>query len=446
MAHPSTASSVADTGLVRAIGVRGLSANVVNNVVGSGIFVLPAVVAVTLGASAIIAYVVCAVAIGLVGLTFAEAGSRVSAPGGTYAYAEAAFGPFVGFLSGVLFWLSQFGASAAVATVFAGSIAAIAPSLGTTVTRAILLVLLYGGLALINIRGVRTGMGLVEAITAAKLLPLVLLAVVGAFFMVPAHLAWTFTPTLTQISAASLLLIFAFTGVEGALTSSGEVRNPSRTVPRAILMGLGGVSLLYIAIQLVAQGVLGPNLVVDQNAPLVAVASQVFGPTGRVLLGVGAAVSAFGYVSGDILATPRLLFAFARDGILPKQVGTVSARHHTPAAAIVVHSTLACILAITGTFRSLVILSTVTILLVYLATCLASIQLTRRDVRADGPPFRLPGGPTIPLLACVVVAWMLSSASGKEFMSVGVTIVVASALYVIRPGRGRTTPAPGESE
>jgi amino acid transporter len=434
---------VDDTGLVRAISVRGLSANVVNNVVGSGIFVLPAVVAATLGPSAIIAYVICAIAIGLIGLTFAEAGSRVSAPGGLYAYIETAFGPFVGFDGGVMFWLSQFGASAAIATVFTGSIGAIVPSLGGTVPRAALLILLYAGLAIVNIRGVSTGMRIVEALTTAKLLPLILLVVAGVFFIKPVNLVWTTTPSLAQIGSASLLLVFAFTGVEGALTSSGEVSDPSRTVPRAIIIGLGAVSLLYIAIQLVAQGVLGPDLSLDQNAPLVAVAGRAFGSSGRILLGAGAALSAFGYVSGDILTTPRVLFAFGRDGFLPKRLGTVHQKYRTPAVAIIVHSALACLLAITGTFRSLVVLSTVSILLVYLATCLASIQLRRRDVRADGPPFNVPGGHTIPILACLVVIWMLSSASRTEFLSVAAAIVLASILYVIRPRRGTIATAPG---
>jgi APA family basic amino acid/polyamine antiporter len=439
----TAAPLVADTGLVRTISVRGLSANVVNNVVGSGIFVLPAVVAATLGPSAIIAYVVCAIAIGLIGLTFAEAGSRVSAPGGLYAYIETAFGPFVGFDSGVMFWLSQFSASAAIATVFTGSIGVISPSLAGAVPRAVLLVLLYAALAIVNIRGVSAGMRIVEALTTAKLLPLILLVIVGAFFVRPANLAWTTTPTIAQIGTASLFLVFAFTGVEGALTSSGEVSNPSRTVPVAIMTGLGAVSLLYIAIQLVAQGVLGPDLALDQTAPLVAVAGRAFGPAGRILLGVGAAVSAFGYVSGDILTTPRVLFAFGRDGLLPRRLGTVNARYHTPAVAIIVHSALTCLLAITGTFRSLVVVSTVSILLVYLATCLASIQLRRRDVRADGPPFIVPGGHVIPVLSCIVVIWMLTSASRTEFLSVGAAIVLASVLYVIRPRRGTTAAAPG---
>ena len=443
MADEIAQPPITDAGLVRAIGVRGLAANTVNNVVGSGIFVLPAVVAAALGASAIIAYVVCAIAIGLIGLTFAEAGSRVSAPGGTYAYTEAAFGPFVGFLSGFLFWLSQLSASAAVANVFVGSIAALAPSLGATVTRAILLVVLYGGLTVLNIRGVRTGISIVETLTAAKLLPLVLLVIFGAFFIKPTNLAWVSMPTLAEIGTGSLLLIFAFTGVEGALISSGEVTNPSRTVPRAILIGLGAVSLLYIAIQLVAQGVLGPDLARDQNAPLVAVAGRAFGPGGRLLIGVGAAISAFGYVSGDILTTPRLLFAFGRDGFLPKRFASVNARYHTPAVVITVYAILTCALAITGSFRSLVVLSTVSVLLVYLGTCLASIQLSRRDVRSDGPPFRIRGGPTVPLLACLVVTWMLSSASRREFISVAATLVIASVLYMIRPRRGGIATASG---
>ena len=433
---------MADTGLVRAIGVRGLAANTVNNVIGSGIFVLPAVVAATLGASAIIAYVICAIAAGLIGLSFAAAGSRVSAPGGTYAYTETAFGPFVGFLTGVLFWFgSQMIAAAAIATVFVGSLAALMPSLGAPAPRAVVLILLYAALAALNIRGVRTGIGIVETFTAAKLLPLLLLVIVGAFFVHPVNLKWAFTPSFAQIGTASLLLVFVFTGVEGALTSSGEVKNPSRTVPRAILIALAAVSVLYIAIQLVAQGVLGPELALDQTAPLAAVADRVFGSGGRVLLAVGAAVSAFGFVSGDMLATPRLLFAFARDGFLPARVGSVNARFHTPVVAIVAHAAVCCAFAISGTFRSLVVLSTVSTLLIYLASCLAAIELKRRDVRSDGPPFRLRGGPMVPLLACLVVVWMLSSASRTEFIAVAAVLVVASLLYVIRPRRGITSAA-----
>ncbi len=432
MTDVASAPVVEETGLVRAFGVRALAANTINSIVGSGIFVLPALMAATLGAAAISAYLVCSLAACLLALTFGEAGSRVSTPGGTYAYIDTAFGPFIGFLAGVLFWFSQTISSGAVAVVCVGSLGALAPSRAAPVPRAVLLIALYAALAVLNIRGVRTGIRIVESLTVAKLIPLLLLVVVGAFFVHPVNLAWTSTPSIKQVGAASLLLIFAFQGVENALTSSGEVINPSRTVPRAILLGLAGVSLLYISIHLVAQGVLGPALSADQAAPLAAVAKRAFGPVGAVLLAAAAAISAFGYVAGDVLTSPRVLFAFGQDRFLPRIFGTVNQRHHSPAIAIVVHSAACCAFALTGSFRSLAILSTVSMLLIYLGCCFAAIELRRRNVVADGPPFTLPGGPTIPLLASGVVIWMLTSASRMEYISVGVALVVATVLYFVR--------------
>ena len=425
-------AATSETGLIRAIGVRGLASNVVNNVVGSGIFVLPAVVAATLGPSAIIAYAICAFAIGLIGVSFAAVGSRVAESGGIYAYAEAGFGPFTGFLTGVLFWLSQMGAAAAVATVFAGSLAALIPSLAAPIPRAALLILVYLGFAAVNVRGVTAGVRVMEALTFLKVIPLVILVVVGAFFVHPANLKWTAIPTFGAVSSSCLLLIFAFMGIEGAVTASGEVSQPSRTVPRAIMLGLGAVAMLYIMVQLVAQGVLGPDLALDQTAPLASVADRMFGTTGRSLIAVAMAVSAFGYLSGDMLTTPRLLFAFGRDGFLPSRFGAVSARYHTPVIAIIVYGLLTCGVALTGTFQSLVILSTVSTLLVYIVTCLAAVELRRRHVVADGPPFEPIGGPVIPLLACGVILWMLTGAARKEFMAVGATLVVAIILYAVR--------------
>ncbi len=433
MEEVTSTAVIANTGLIRAIGVRALGANVVNNIIGSGIFVLPALVAATLGPAAIVAYIVCAAAAGLIGLSFAAAGSRVSAPGGTYAYAETAFGPFVGFLTGVLFWFgSQMISAAAIATVLASSLALLFPALGSAVPRAAFLIFLYTGLAAVNVRGVQTGARLMEVLTVAKILPIVLLVVVGAFYVHRVNYAWTSVPTLAQVSSACLVLIFLFMGVEGAMTSSGEVKNPSRTVPLAILIGLGSVSALFIAVHLVAQGVLGPALALDQETPLATVAASVFGPAGKALIAVAAAVSAFGFVSGDMLATPRILFAFGRDGYLPASVGSVNPVTHTPAVAIILEAIVTCGFAISGTFRSLVVLSTVSTLLIYIVTCLAAIQLKRKHVTADGPPFHLRGGPVVPLLACVVIVWILSGATRKEFISVGAMIGVAVILYAIR--------------
>jgi amino acid transporter len=389
----------------------------------------------------LIAYVICAALVALFGLCFAEVGSRVHATGGAYAYVEAAFGSYTGFTAGLLLGCAQMVASAAVATIFVGSVSALLPGGGGAVSRAVMLVLLYGILAVVNIRGVRAGARLMELITAAKLIPLALLVLVGLFALHPEYLRFSGVPPLADIGRASLVLMFAFTGVEGPLTSSGEVSNPARTVPRAVLLGLSVVALLYAGLQIVSQGVLGPALATTTDAPLGAVAERVLGSPGRTLILIAAIVSTLGYVSGDMLATPRLLYAFGRDGLLPARFSMVHPRFRTPHIAIVAYAAAACAVALTGSFRVLVVISAVGILLVDLACCLAVLELRRRDVRADGTPFRVGGGPIVPLLASAVVVWLLTSARGIEFLATAGVVVIATVLYVLR--MRRSTPMHG---
>lgn len=425
---------------MRALGVRALAANIVNTIVGSGIFVLPAAVAAILGPAAVVAYLVCAALVALLGLCFAEVGSRVHVSGGAYAYVEAAFGQYVGFSTGLLLGCAEMVASAAVATIFVGSLSALLPGGGGAAWRAALLILLYAALATVNVRGVRAGARLMESLTAAKLLPLALLVVAGMFVLHPAYLRWTGLPPVANIGRASLVLMFAFTGVEGPLTSSGEVRTPAYTVPRALLLSLSAVALLYAGLQVVSQGVLGPALATTTDAPLGAVAARALGNPGRTLILVAAIVSALGYVSGDMLATPRLLFAFGRDGLLPARFGVVHPRFRTPHIAIMAYAAASCAVALSGSFRVLAVLSAVGILLVDMACCLAVLELRRRDVRTEGTPFRIAGGPVVPLLACAVVVWLLTSARAVEVLAVGGVLVISSVLYLLQRRRLLSTP------
>lgn len=421
--------------LVRALGVRALAANIVNTIVGSGIFVLPAAVAAILGPAAIVAYLICAALVALFGLCFAEIGSRVHVSGGAYAYVEAAFGPYVGFSAGLLLGCAEMVASAAVATIFVGSLVALLPGGGGAELRATLLIVLYAAIATVNVRGVRAGARLMELITAAKLIPLAALVLAGLFVLHPAYLKWSTLPPLADIGRAALVLMFAFTGVEGPLTSSGEVKDPARTVPRALLLGLSAVALLYAGLQVVSQGVLGPGLATATDAPLGAVAQQALGGPGRAMILLAAIVSTLGYVSGDMLASPRLLFAFARDGLLPARLRAVHPRFRTPHIAIMVYAALSCAVALTGSFRALAVLSAVGILLVDLACCVSVLELRRRDVRAEGTPFRVAGGPIVPILAIAVVVWLLASARVVEYLAVAAVMVVATILYLLRPQR-----------
>ena len=419
-------------GLVRALGVPALTANIVNTTIGAGIFVLPALVATGLGAAAPLAFLVCAVAMGLFVTSFAMAGSRVSLTGGLYAYVEVAFGRYVGFLAGILFYLTAVLSVSGVVNVFATSVGILAPPLATGTGRFILILLVFSSLAVINIRGVRAGARAVGVVTLIKLVPLIIFVVAGVFFIRPAAMAWPGWPGSKALGESVLLLIFAFVGIEVALMPSGEVKQPSRTVPRAIYAALAITTLLYIMIQLVAQGVLGSDLSKHPNSPLAEAALQFLGNFGRVLMLAGATISAFGFVTSDILSSPRIIFAFGRDGVLPSWFAHIHPRFHTPDVAIVTYAAIAFMLSFSSTFQQLAVLANVAVLLLYLLCCLAALQLTRCDVRGDGPPFIFPGAKLIPVLAVFVIIWILAHATAKEFAVTAVCLGVASLLFLVR--------------
>ena len=427
-----------DKTLIRAIGVWGLSAAIFNTTVGGGIFRLPAAVAGLIGPAAPIAYVVCAVTMGLIVLCFAEAGSRVSMTGGPYAYVEVVFGPYAGFIAGVLLWMLGTSAVASVASAFAASMGVLVPAFASPLARAALLAVAFASLAAINVTGVRHGARVVTVLAVAKLLPLLVLVAVGALFIKSDNLAIPAFPEGSTLARTAIVLIFAFTGVESALVPSGEVKNPSRTVPRAIAIAMIGITVLYLAVHAVAQGVLGSDALALQKAtPLAAVAESVMGGPGRWLLLVGACISMFGYVSGMTLAVPRALFAFARDGFLPKVVGKVHPEFHTPYIAIIVQSAVVCALAIANEFEALAVLANLSALLLYAGCALANIPLRRRGIQDEGAtPFSLPGGPVIPLLACAAIAWLCTSITVDEWLKVGGVLAVASVLFAATRRRG----------
>jgi APA family basic amino acid/polyamine antiporter len=432
----------ADEQLVRAIGIPALTANIINSTIGAGIFVLPALVAKGLGPAAPLAFVCCALAMILFVTCFAIAGSRVSLTGGLYAYVEVAFGRYVGFLAGMLYCLTAICAVAGVVNVFVDSIAGLGPWLGNPVVRAILISMVYGVLVAINVRGVREGAGAVTVVTIAKLVPILLFLCVGIFFIHSANVTWPGWPGREALGESVVLLMFAFVGIEVALIPSGEVKDPARTVPRSAYLALVITTIIYIMIQLVAQGTLGPDLANHPKAPLAEAAAIFLGNIGRTTLLAGATISAFGFVTSDILSSPRMIFAFGRDGVIPAWFAHVHSRYRSPDVAIMTYAVIAFALSVTGTFERLAVLSNVAVLLMYLLCCAACWFLVQRDVRADGQPFNFPGMKIVPALAIVANIWILAQASLSEsnvgsdtragLRIAGIVLVVASILYLVR--------------
>lgn len=416
----------ADAPLVRAIGTFGLAAAIINITIGGGIFRLPANVAGPLGAAAPFAYVICAIAMGLIVICIADAGRRVPLTGGPYAYIATAFGGYAGFLSGVLLWMLGTFAAAAVGTVFASSVGALVPALGGRMMETAVLGLALAFWAIVNARGVELGNRLNGVATVAKLVPLVLLAVAGLFFIKPSNLEWTVTPSAGDFARTSLLLIFAFAGIEVALVPSGEVRDTARTVPRAIALAMLGITALYILLQIVAQGVLGSALPGAVVSPLADAARVSLGGWAGALLLAGASISMFGHIGGMTLSMPRMIYAFSRDGYLPRALGAVNARSLAPTAAIILHVLLTFALAATGSFEKLAILANVSALALYLGCALASWQLRRRDPAGQGL-----FGVIVPLLACLVIAWLLTGLTRGEWLAFGACVAGASLLYAL---------------
>jgi amino acid transporter len=435
--HITESAEEVDHQLIRAIGVPGLTANIVNSTIGAGIFVLPALVAKNLGAAAPLAFIACAVAMVLFVTCFAIAGSRVSLTGGLYAYVEVAFGRYVGFLAGILYCLTAVCAVAGVVNVFVNSIAGLLPVLANPLLRILLIALVYGVLLLINIRGVRGGAGAVTIVTPAKLLPLAIFLCIH-----PANFSWPGWPQTKDLNDSIILLMFAFVGIEVALIPSGEVKDASRTVPRSVYLALLVTTFVYLMIQVVAQGTLGASLAQYPKGPLAEAAATFLGETGRKILLAGATISAVGFVTSDILSSPRMIFAFGRDGSIPAWFAHVHKNYRSPDVAIVTYTLIAFTLSVSGSFERLAVLSNVAVLLMYLLCCLACWFLVHRDVRAEGVPLNFPGMQVIPILAMAVNVWILAQSAlsqtdvGSDTRAglriAAIVVAIASVLYFAR--------------
>jgi basic amino acid/polyamine antiporter, APA family len=419
-----------DAGLVRAVGTWGLAAGLVNIIVGSAIFAVPSSLAAAIGAYAPLALIACALVVGAVALCFAEGGRRIASSGGVYGYVDAAFGALPAYVAGTLLWVSDVLACGGVAAAFADNAVAVLPESSRAVAHALIIIAVIGGIAFVNIGGVARGVSLIKVTTLVKLLPLALFVIVGigaihgGNFSVPGH------ADAASLGRAMILATFAFMGMEGVLAASGEVARPERTIPRALAMAIGFVTLLYVAIQIVAQGILGPDLA-HSRAPLPAAMARISPLLSTLMLG-GAAVSMFGWLSADILASPRVLFAFARDGMLPAMLGRVHPRSHAPHVAIVCYAVLAAVLALTGTFAELAVLATLASAPLYIVGCLAAWMLQRRDGLPGTPSSRARWLSAAMMIAVAGMLVLIALASRAELTGLALIILVSALVYLIQ--------------
>jgi amino acid transporter len=365
-----------------------------------------------------------------VAICFAEGGSRVPTSGGVYGLVEAAFGPLAGYVSGTLLWVCSVLACGAVAAALADVVASLFPASFTGPVRAAVIVGVIGGIALVNIGGVVRGARLVSAITTVKLAPLAIFIVAGASAIHRSNFSGTVEPDAQGLGRAVILAVFALVGMEASLCASGEVTQPNRTIPRALAIAMLSTTVLYVAIQVIAQGILGSSLATSK-APLADAMAHIH-PALRALMLAGTALSMFGWLGSDLLGSPRQLFAFARDGQLPRVLGRLHPRSHAPYIAILCYATLAIVLALTGTFAELVVLSTLAIAALYVAGCAASWALARQGVALSGTPlnFRFLGTATV--IGICSMLTLIALGSRQEIFGLTMLIGVSTLVYLVQ--------------
>ena len=424
-----------DEGLRRVVGVPGLAATVVNCTIGAGIYALPAIVGIQMGAAGILGYLVCSVMLAAIMLCYVEIGSRVTASGGSYAYVEAAFGPFAGFIINWLFFLGWgILGSAALMNVIADTLSVLFPIFSNPLIRAFLFFILLGLMVLINVRSAKNSLRFIQFITIIKLIPLLAIIIFGFSHVKTSNLHWEHLPSLKSFGDTALILFFAFAGFETSLNVSGEIKNPKRTIPAGILLGGALLLIMYMLLQTVTQGVLGAQIGEFKDAPLAAVAQKIVGPIGATILVVAAIISCLGTTSGDVLASPRLLFAGAKDGLFPKFLAKVHPRFATPYLAVITYAALIFIFSISGGFKQLAILASCAILVIYLAVILAMIKLRMKKEEDAEKTFKVPGGLIIPFVGIASIIWLLSHLSTKEILSTIIFIAVICAIYFAMKG------------
>ena len=413
--------------LIRAIGRWSLLALVINGVIGAGIFGLPARIYALAGSYSLPAFLVCALFIVLLVLCFAEVASRFADTGGPYLYAHAAFGSLVGFEIGWLMWLTRLTGFAALCNLLVGYLSYFLPASASGVGRAASITAVVGAYTLINIFGIRPAAVTSNLFTVGKLIPLLVFVVAGLFFIDPRSYSFAAPPGVADFSTTVLLLVFAFTGFEVALIPAGETRDPRRHTPFALLAAIGVAAVLYVLIQAVCIGTL-PTLA-QSPRPLADAASLFLGAGGATIVTAGALISITGTLNTGMIAAPRLLFAMAEHGELPRMLGRIHPRFHTPYVSILISGALMLGLSLSATFITALKISTVIRLITYASTCIALVAL-RRNGEVRPAAFVVPAGGTVAIAAVALSAWLLFSSTWHEVLLVGVAAAVGLLIYL----------------
>ena len=407
---------------------------VVNGLIGAGIFGLPSGAAALAGEYSVLVYAFCALLILPIILCFAELGSYFRGTGGPIRYGTLAFGPFVGFQGGWLYYLARLISFSANTVLLTDSIAYFIDGAGTGTGRIISLAVICVGLSVINVLGSIESIRSMTLFTVIKFAVLILLPL-GGFILLGAEVIPSFEspiPPAKDLGAAALLLIYAFVGFEGAVVPAGEAKRPERDMPLGLLLGLAVVAVLYMVIQLVSQAAL-PDLA-NSKTPLLDVSASLFGPVGAIVLMIGVAASVLANLVSSMFSATRVTYALSLEKSLPRWFGEVHSRFLTPANSVVFFGIAAFLLAAFGSFTVLAAMTVLSRLFLYGMSC-AAIPKLRPQFRGEGR-FILKGGYLIPVLGIAACLWLMMQVSERSIWMTAIFVGIGSFLFWIGKKQG----------
>lgn len=438
-------------GFLRAVSRWEIVAFSVNDVIGSGVYlILPVAAAALLGAASVWAILAGGVAVLLLVLCFAEAGSLFDTPGGAIVYTRAAFGDFVGFEVGWMTWIARVASVSGLSVFFARAVGYLWDGANHGWGQVAMIVLPLLGLIWINVVGIKSGARTAVVLAVGKVLPLVVLVVVGLFAVNWGRVFPVPQPASGNFMKAALLVLFAYAGFENTAAPAGEFKNPRRDVPFALVVQILIVTSIYTLVQLVAIGTI-PNLGTSPT-PLADAGRLLLGPFGGFLLTLGAVLSVLGTNNNTVLSGPRYLYALAASGRLPSVFSRIHPVYRTPHVAVLTQTAVALSLigadallrtvwpGALGLAEELAVISTVARLATYIGTCLA-VPVLRRKMPASERTIRLPGGPLIPIVALAICILFLSAAEAKHWIAGAVALAIGALIYVSHGGRAAATAA-----
>jgi amino acid transporter len=411
--------------LIRGLGRWDFTALVINGIIGAGIFGLPSKVYAQIASYSLLAFILCAVIIGLIVLVYAEVASRFSATGGAYLYAREAFGAAVGFQVGWLYWIVRVSTFAANCNLLVTYLGFFIPGTNEGGLRIAIICLVVLIITVVNLWGIRESAVMTNIFTAGKLLPLLIFGVIGMFFIQPDNYTFGTVPQYSAFSSAVLLLIYAFVGFEGAVVLAGETKRPEKLIPFGLFVGILIVMVFYIAIQIVAIGTL-PGLATSER-PIADAAAVFLGRFGAAFITIGVVISIYGNINGAVLTATRTLFAMSEQGDLPPVFEKTHPKFKTPYVAILVSSAVILVLTLQSSFLTAVAIATITRLVVYATTCLA-LPVFRGRSDLPRAPFAAPFGILAAILSFGLIVWLLTNV---DFAKEGLSSLVAAVIGLV---------------